>query len=191
MISLFCSCFSLFTFVVAIAYIAFLSAKDNFNFIHSDFNASTSEVYGHIGETALLTCSHVVFPSSCGGLLRNIITKSKTEPLHVGDGTPWAQDGSPYSDVLLLSWGGRPFRERDGLIPFYVPASPFVFIRCARSTDLLSVLYLLSDGGGCAFVLPASRLSTPEPLGGFPACDRLHRVRRQQLPRPRLPQLQG
>ena len=50
MISLFCSCFSLFTFVVAIAYIAFLSAKDNFNFIHSDFNASTSEVQRNIGE---------------------------------------------------------------------------------------------------------------------------------------------
>lgn len=33
--------------------------------------------------------------------------------------------------------------------------------------------------------------STPEPLGSFADCHRLHRVRRQQLPRSRLPQLQG
>ena len=29
-----------------------------------------------------------------------IITKSKTEPPHVRDGTPWAQNGTPYSDVM-------------------------------------------------------------------------------------------
>eukprot|EP00903_Cladosiphon_okamuranus_P013015 g12144.t1 len=43
MISLFCSMFSLFTFAVAVAYIAFRAAKDNYNFIHTDFDASTSE----------------------------------------------------------------------------------------------------------------------------------------------------
>eukprot|EP00752_Nemacystus_decipiens_P007650 g6839.t1 len=43
MISFFCSLFSLFSFTVAIAYVSFLSAKDDYNFIHSDFNASTSE----------------------------------------------------------------------------------------------------------------------------------------------------
>lgn len=44
MVSLFVSLFSLFTFAVAVAYIAFLSAKDNYNFIHSSFGASTTEV---------------------------------------------------------------------------------------------------------------------------------------------------
>ncbi|CAM9467079.1 unnamed protein product [Ectocarpus fasciculatus] len=43
MISLFCSFFSLFTFAVAVAYIGFLSAKETFNFIPSEYGASTSE----------------------------------------------------------------------------------------------------------------------------------------------------
>lgn len=60
MISLFCSFFSLFTFVVSIAYIAFLSAKDNYNFIHTDFNASTSEVHNHLVEDY-----SVIFCASC------------------------------------------------------------------------------------------------------------------------------
>lgn len=44
MISLFCSFFSLFTFAVAVAYTGFLSAKESFDFIPSEYGASTSEV---------------------------------------------------------------------------------------------------------------------------------------------------
>lgn len=44
MLSLFCSVFSLFTFVVSIAYISFLAAKNDYDFIPSDFSTSKKEV---------------------------------------------------------------------------------------------------------------------------------------------------